>query len=272
MSDNSSLGNRMKLYEAPTRAVLPRRSFCLLRVDGRSFHQYLRKADRPFDMNVIAIMDEVTKALCAEITGTVFAYTQSDEISLLIEDFGSIHTQPWFGGVVNKMVSISAALASVKFNEVAHEIRTTSGFAPTGMALFDSRVFTISDPVEVANYYVWRQKDWVRNSISMAAHAHFSQAELHKVNTDQMQEKLWQEKGINWAKYPDGLKRGRICIKVAGEQEVTYTDRVSDETMTVDALRSWWEIQAAPHFTANPDGWLAEVIPPMPSLAERRPA
>src|SRR5690606_41509505 len=103
------------------------------------------------------------------ITGTAVADPRSDEIGLLLTDVATPQTQPWFGGVVAKQLSVSASLATAVVNERR----------PGKRALFDARVFTISDPVEVANYFLWRQRDAVRNSISMAAQAHFSHKRLH---------------------------------------------------------------------------------------------
>ena len=255
MSDKTALGDRMKRHEAAHRAVLPRRTYTLLRVDGRSFHTYLRGCQRPFDAAFIADMNAVAEALCAEITGSVFAYTQSDEISILITDFASEQTEPWFGGVVAKQLSISAAFATAVLNE-----------RRSGRALFDSRVFTLADPVEVANYFLWRQRDCVRNSISMAAQAHFSHKRLHGVNGGGMQELLFTEAGINWNDYPDGCKRGRVTVRRTGERPVEYVDKRSGETVSTVAVRSWWETSAAPHFTTDPGSWLAETIPALPSL------
>jgi tRNA(His) 5'-end guanylyltransferase len=246
----------MKRHEAAHRAVLPRRTYTVLRVDGRAFHNYLRGAAKPFDEAFMADMDAVAEALCAEITGSVFAYTQSDEISILATDFATEQTEPWFGGVVAKQLSISAALATAVLNERR----------PGHRALFDARVFTLSDPVEVANYFLWRQRDCVRNSISMAAQAHFSHKRLNGVNGGGMQELLWSEAGVNWNDYPDGCKRGRISVRHTGERLVEYVDKRSNETMRTTALRSWWQTDAAPHFTAEPGSWLAETIPAMPRL------
>lgn len=261
MSDNTSLGDRMKEYEAVHRAVLPRRTYTLLRLDIRAAHTYLRGAQRPFDEEFMADMDAVAEAVCSEISGTVFAYTQSDEISLLITDFATIQTQPWFGGVTAKQVSISAALATAVLNERR----------PGKRALFDSRVFTISDPVEVANYFLWRQRDAVRNSISMAAQAYFSHKRLHGVTSNGMQELLFTEAGVNWNDYPDGCKRGRVTTRHSGERPVEYVDKRSGETAQTTAVRSWWETGAAPHFTTKPGDWLSETIPAMPSLKEWTP-
>jgi tRNA(His) 5'-end guanylyltransferase len=260
MTDSTALGDRMKNHEAAYRATLPRRTYAVLRIDGRAFHSYLRGAQRPYDEEFMADMDHVAQALCAEISGAVLAYTQSDEISVLVTDFAAAGTQPWFGGVVAKWTSIAASLATAELN----------ARRPGRRALFDARVFTLADPVEAANYLIWRQRDAVRNSISMAAQAHFSYRELHQVNTGRMQEMLWSEHGINWNDYPAGCKRGRVTVRQTGERPVEYVDKRTQETVSTVAIRSRWETTGAPHFTTEPDGWLANVIPPMPALAVQR--
>ncbi|MEU1071884.1 MULTISPECIES: tRNA(His) guanylyltransferase Thg1 family protein [unclassified Streptomyces] len=262
MSDKTALGDRMKGYETAHRNFLPRRTYTLLRVDGRAFHSYLRGADKPFDEGFMADMDAVAAALCTEISGAVFAYTQSDEISVLITDFASLSSEPWFGGVIAKQVSIAASLATAVLNERR----------PGRRALFDARVFTINDPVEVANYFLWRQRDAVRNSISMAAQTHFPHKRLHGVNSSAMQGLLWAEREINWNDYPDGCKRGRTTVRETGERDVQYVDKRSGETVTTRAVRSWWTTSPAPHFTTEPGSWLSRTIPALPSLrAEAEP-
>lgn len=255
-SDRTGLGDRMKRFEQATKTVLPPRTYTLLRVDGKAFHSYLRGAVKPYDEQFMADMDAVAEALCAEISGAVFAYTQSDEISVLAVDFTSAGTQPWFGGEVQKWCSVAASLATAVLNERR----------PGRRAMFDARVFTVADPAEVANYFIWRQRDAVRNSISMAAQAVFPHRRLHGVNSAQAQELLWAEKGINWNDYPDGCKRGRVAVRASGEREVTFTHKRTGTEETVVAMRSWWETQAAPHFTSNAGGFLAETIPAMPGL------
>lgn len=263
-ASTGSLGDRMKGYEVATRTVLPRRTYTIIRVDGRAFHSYLRGAAKPYDTQFMEDMDTVAEDLCQEIAGAVLAFTQSDEISVLACDFATPNTQPWFGGVVAKMVSVSAALAAAKMTR----LRPNQASLP----LFDSRVFTVADPREVMNYFVWRQRDCVRNSITMAAQAQFSHQRLHGLNTGQMQELLWAEQRINWSDYPDGCKRGRVVVKTSGTRPVTFTDGRTQQEQTVHALRSWWEAGPAPHFTVEPGGFLAEAVPSMPDLRRAVPA
>jgi tRNA(His) 5'-end guanylyltransferase len=201
MKDN--LGNRMKdYYENRTKSFLPRRTYSIIRIDGKSFHTYTRGLKKPFDEKLINDMDETAKYLCENIQGTKFAFVQSDEISLLLTDFDNLQTSAWFDGNIQKITSISASLATAKFNELR----------PNKIALFDSRVFTIPSNIEVENYFIWRQQDTVRNSISSVAQSLYSHKELHNKNVSEMQEMCFK-KGINWDNYSPKYKRGRLIVK-----------------------------------------------------------
>lgn len=253
----TTLTERMKTHEDTTRHTLPARAYTILRVDGRAFHSFLRHADKPFDEAVMAAMDATAAALCADIAGAQYAYTQSDEVSVLITDFGKTDTQQWFGGVVQKIVSVAASTATVAFNTEYGEHYDGAN------ATFDARVFTLPTATEVANYFLWRQRDALRNSVSMAARAEFSHRELHGVSTDQARA-LLRTRGIDFDTYPAGARHGRLCTRTTREETVTYTDRRGVEH-TTRAPRSRWETAPAPQFTADPDGWLMTSTPDRPA-------
>lgn len=252
MPRNDPLGDRMKgRYETRARTYLPRRTYTAIRLDGNAFHTYTRGLDKPFDLQLMEDMAATTMFLCEQIPGVRYAYTQSDEISLLVTDFARPSTEAWFDGNVQKIVSISAAMATAEFNRLR----------PGRLAFFDSRVFTIPDPVEVENYFVWRQQDAMRNAVSMAAQAHFSHKALHGKSSDQMQEMLWQDAGVNFNDYPPRCKRGTGCFSVLVEDSVSYVDKRSGETLTAEGvLRRVWKAEAPPIFTRNPK-YLKGVIP-----------
>lgn len=198
-----SLGDRMKGYESCTCSPLPINTPVILRVDGRAFHTFARRFEKPFDNTLIEMMNEVARALMNEIMNARFAYIQSDEISILIYD--KVDSDVWFGNKPQKMTSISAAIASV----VATNFLVEHGIKHGNKALFDSRVFSIPEK-DVTNYFIWRQRDWERNSIQLLAREYFSHKELHGKNTSDIHEML-HKKGVNWNDLPIYLKRGR-CI------------------------------------------------------------
>jgi tRNA(His) 5'-end guanylyltransferase len=241
------LAVRMKAYENVSRAVLLPRAYAILRVDGRAFHTYLRDASKPYDLGFLADMQAVARDLCHEASGAVFAYGQSDEISVLLSDIEP-RTQPWFGGVVPKIVSVAAGVATASL--IARR-------GPDGRPHFDARVFSLPSLAEVVNYFVWRQRDAVRNSVSMAAQARFSPDELHGRSSGEMQEMLWARHGVNWNDYPPACRRGWVVTRIVREGEVTYTHKQTGTLHTTTALRSCWEARPAPRFVAGSDFFAA---------------
>ena len=262
------LGDRMKRdYENRTRFYLPRRTYTVLRVDGRNFHSYTRGLARPFDFALMEDMDKTAIALCANCAGSAFAYIQSDEISVLLTDFASPGTEAWFDGNIQKISSIAAGIATAAFSRARWQRRlqeaggTLDSAALKAMrdASFDARVFTIPDPVEVGNYFIWRQQDATRNSVSMAAHALYTTAELQGKSWGELQEALWQ-RGVNWNDYPAGCKRGRMIVRAAYKVERTFTHGETGQTETARVERHRWQAESPPVFTQNRE-YLAVKIP-----------
>ena len=214
-----SLGDRIKSnYEDRTRSFLPRRTYTVIRIDGKAFHTYTRGLEKPFDMDLIKDMDETACFLCKNIQGAKLAFVQSDEISILLTDFDNISTCAYFDGNIQKIASVSASLATAKFNQLRILKAVDSDYEDyfnvvqnAKLAMFDARVFTIPQFEEVKNYFIWRQQDTVRNSISSVAQSLYSSKELHGKNTNDMQEMCFQ-KGINWNNFLPKLKRGRLII------------------------------------------------------------
>jgi tRNA(His) 5'-end guanylyltransferase len=214
--NDNGIGDRMKNnYENRYRIFLTRRIPTIIRLDGKSFHTLTKSYKRPFDDIFMGFMSSTAITLCREIQGVKCAYTQSDEISLLLTDFDTLTTDAWFDYNIQKMTSVSAAIASVRFSMLSGKT-----------AVFDSRTFNIPKE-EVCNYFIWRQKDWIRNSIQMYAQAHYSQKQLHGKKQADMHEMLFT-KGLNWSDLPEHQKNGQFIAK------------------TND-----WDIKPAPIFTLN---------------------
>jgi len=153
-----------------------------------------------------------------QIQNATFGYTQSDEISILLNDWKTLTTDQWFGGGVQKITSVAAAMATGYFNffmtQVFHNDGSQENVLPThafSIPLFDARVFNLPKE-EVVNYFVWRQQDATRNSINMLARFHFSHKELHKKTTSEVQDMLMLQKNINWNNLEVWKKRGSCVI------------------------------------------------------------
>jgi tRNA(His) guanylyltransferase len=242
-----------EFYEYAYRTFLPRRMPVILRVDGKAFHSYTRGMNRPFDERLEEVMNLVAIKLCKEIQGAQIAYVQSDEISILIHGYKKLNSESWFGNNVQKMTSVSAGIASAWFTyhssrltTVSEDIGNTQQFIESKLkpAVFDSRVFVLPES-EVCNYFIWRQQDATRNSISMLAQSLYSHKELNGVTCNQMQELCFQ-KGHNWNDLPIIRKRGR-CIR----KFIRYTP-VAGRPEGNTVARSYWDVDyETPIFTEN---------------------
>lgn len=232
MSSKDSLGDRMKSYEDSYRISLPIRTPVILRIDGKAFHTYTKGCKRPVDESLIEVMNETAKYLCRNIQGCQLAYVQSDEISLLLTNYMSLDTQSWFDNNLQKMVSISAGMASAVFTGLSGKI--WGGI--TKLAFFDSRAFILPKE-EVANYFLWRQQDATRNSVQMLARSLYSHKQCTDKNNSELQEMCFQ-KGVNWNDCPTSQKRGRCIVKQLSNREATNLKTGE----TVIALRSEWVV------------------------------
>lgn len=250
-----SLANRMKTYENVTRIYLTLGCPKIVRLDMRAGHTFCRGLDVPFDKVFSECMIETAIKLCEQIPGVVMAYTQSDEISLVINDTtknGDISC--FFEGNVEKIVSVSASIATLAFNKHYYELVQAMPLEEAKKyqrniwkAQFDSRTYCLPNVTEVHNYILWRQQDATRNSIQMVAHANFSDSEIKNKNSSELQELLMIKKGINWNNFPSKFKRGCVVLKEQYTKDVT----LPDGTKITNIKRKRWVTTEIPILTKD---------------------
>lgn len=254
MPVNDELGIRMKeFYEKPAQTKLTRRTPVAIRIDGKAFHTFTHRFEKPFDKVLMKSMQETMKYLCENIQGCVFGYTQSDEITLILIDYKKLTSSAWFDYEVQKLCSISASMATMAFNKYfakniqdivyrtddmdeyidyygdgqlipteKYYANILSKAAEKG-AMFDARCFNIPKE-EVANLIYWRQLDATRNSIQMVGQANFSHSELQGKSCNMILDMLFTQKCINWNDYPVDCKRGVACIYIPKNNWVIDTN------------------------------------------------
>ena len=253
--DRSDLAERMKGYEKRNRYYLQRRIPVILRLDMRAGHSFTKGFERPFDEVFIKAIQETAKYLCENVQNCKLSYQQSDEITLLLVDYEKISTDCFFEYRVDKLCSMPASMATMKFNQVFKELsyresenleiicrknpylenrdcltkisNVHTNSADKG-AMFDCRCFNIPKE-EVTNSIYWRQLDATRNSIQMVGQANFSHKELQNKSCNDIQDMLMTQKGIKWNDLPLYQKRGSCCIR-NHMISLPYGDYLLDET------------------------------------------
>lgn len=193
----------MRVYEtAHDHRVLPG-IFIVARVDGRSFSQLTRVELGVREPYAEALRDAMTATLARLMRcgfSTVYGYTQSDELSILLR-----RDDETFARKERKIISVLAGEASACFSlQLGRH------------AAFDARVCQLPRADDVLDYFRWRQEDAHRNALN--AHCYWllrglgldddaATRRLQGVSVAARNELLFQH-GINFNELPAWQRRG----------------------------------------------------------------
>lgn len=201
----ANLGDRMKLYERSYDQYLTPRLPVFIRIDGKSFHTFTKRCDKPFDQGLRDAMVYAMEETAKEMSGFILSYHQSDEVTFMLRNDQTNDTQPWFDNRLNKLCSITSSMFTTFFNAM---------YGSAYNAYFDARAFTV--PLSDApNAFIWRQQDWYRNSIQMMGQAHFSHKELQNKSNIDIQGML-ADKGFQWNDIAPEFKYGTFYHREYG--------------------------------------------------------
>lgn len=226
-----SLKEKFYAYQKRVNYFLDPDKYIIAHIDGRSFSKMIKnKFEKPFDDKFIYAMNETAKYVSKEVQGCIFAYTQSDEITLVIKK-SKPEGDVFFGGRICKMQSVIASLATSRFSQVmaAERIKET---VPTcaspdevlqmcvdavlngPLYQFDCKVFNVDNANDAMGCVLYRNIDCIRNSKQQTCQTYLPHKILMSKNTDEQVELLKTEKGVDWNKFSDDKKFGRIIKKV----------------------------------------------------------
>lgn len=231
---------KFKSLERSFRTALPENSYAVIRVDGKGFSKYTSKMVKPFDPDFTKNMQETAKYLCENVDGALFAYTQSDEISVIISDLQSEKAQWWHGGQVQKIISVTAAYTTAKFNSL--------GTVDNQLPVFDGRVHSLDTLDDVLGYLQWRQADALKNSVGMLASHHFSHKFLDGVGTSKRRDHLI-DIGHPWEELPQEVKQGTFVSRYKSVEDIEYFHKKEKVMKSLTVERQRWSTKPAPLFT-----------------------
>ncbi len=225
-----SLGERMKSYEAlsTSRQLMPN---CPVyaRIDGRAFHTLCRGLKKPYSMSFIKTMQEVCKYLVEE-TGAILGYVQSDEISLGWVDYSKAP----FEGRIQKLESVLASMASAKFVQFIESYQSSGIHKNDGvnklwercymcLPTFDCRIFNLPSMTELANAFLWRENDAIKNSVTGMALNFFSHKQIQGKSGE---EKIAMMKETGYDFYRD---TDEAFLRGTFFQRENYLKKLTDE-------------------------------------------
>lgn len=256
-SKKSNLEKRCLKYRNITNYKLDNKSYVIITLDGKNFSSYTKKLKKPFDEGLVEDMDNVSKFLCQNIEGAKFAYTQSDEINIFVADYEREETQAWFGYRLNKVLPLVASMATAYFNQL--RMKRYDNDTNIKLAYFDAKAWTVPTRNDVFAWFLYRQIDCIRNSISMVAQSKYSHGELHKKSTDDMKEMLIRDFDLDWDGLENRLKFGAFIYK---EEKILFSEKYGKE-----CVRNKFNIFPGENLIEDGD-WLREMIPFTPYSIE----
>jgi tRNA(His) guanylyltransferase len=196
---------RIKQVEIMLDRTISPKSHFLVRLDGVSFHTFLKGVQKPFDPRITDAMVKTTADLLTQFNATL-GYTCSDEISLIFpaidqesrkkKNGKEINTVHQYNGRVQKLCSVTAGYASARFN---HHLQNPKNQwereivdkMTNSVAYFDGRVCSFDSPVDMADCIFWRSNfDCFRNAISQISVFHLKHKGVQGKNVIQLLEAL----------------------------------------------------------------------------------
>jgi len=234
-----NLEDKCQYYRSLTDYKILPNSNILVMLDGKNFSSLIKNHfKKPFDDDFIDMMNKTAQFLCENVQGCKFAYTQSDEISLLITDYDTPETDIFFGGRICKIQSILASMATSEFNrwfnlyninkycndkisinpnwEVVQEVMKNMK-----LAQFDCKVWPVPSQNDAFAWFLYRQLDCVKNSKQQTAQTYIPHKELLGKSADEQIAMCNDRQIVDWNMFEDKYKYGRFVYKV--EKELTTT-------------------------------------------------
>ena len=220
-----TLSDRMKKFEDVSRHYLSPKQPIILRIEGKNFSSYTKQpwVKKPFSYLISSAFLQTTVKVCHEIQNVDFAYHQSDEVSFFLKDYKTKKQGQYFDGNVQKISSVVTSIFTYWFNHfIKQDLEQQSSLKDDGYydnektpiikadlrmavhpAIFDCLLFSLP-MTEVTNYFIWRQRDAIRNSV--AAYAKYLKS---------------------WEELPVDVQRGTACKK--NEVDVLVSELSEDQ-------------------------------------------
>ena len=215
----------------------------LVRIDGRAFHTFTKGLKWPNDERLNQCMVLATSSLLEKMSGTI-AYTQSDEITLLIRPNLSEMKNLPFSGRLIKIATLSASIVTGAF------IRAMDKLLPEKAGCFpefDARAWFVNGE-DIVKHFVWRQIDGMRNSVSnlyyLKNKKKGNSVSLYKRWLEV--EELWNKQPF-WYKYGVYIRKETLRIELSEEKLKSIPEKYRptgpvERSITKTVSEDWEEL------------------------------
>lgn len=212
------LKDRIESYQSATDYKLLNRVPIIIVVNGRGFSKVTQLLDKPYCSKFAECMFSTMLRLSTDIEGALFSYQHNDEIVIVARNDQNADTSPWYDNKVQKICSVTSAIATMHFNDCAEAVDLNM----VGDPVFTSQVFAVPSIGEAVNTIIYKQQQNFHNSIQFAClyelinkyDKHVIKEMLSGLNIDEKVDLLAQESKVDFNNYPSAFRRGSAAYKV----------------------------------------------------------
>lgn len=188
--------------------------------------------------------------LCTDIEGALFGYQHNDEIIIVARNDQSNDTTPWYDNKLQKICSVTSAIAAMHFNDCA----SAAELDVTGDPIFTSQVFTVPTIAEAVNTLIYKQQQNFHTSIQFAClyelikkyDKNNIKEMMSGLNVDEKIDLLAQESDVDFNKYPLSFRRGVAAYKVP--------------IVHGESMRNKWHINTEPPIFTKDQSFLSNIF------------
>lgn len=207
--------------------LLPQ-TWIVLRIDGCHFHKFsqVHNFEKPNDEHALQLLNECSTDMLEEFPDIIFAYGMSDEYSFVINKSSTFH-QRRASKIVSLMVSFFSSTYVMKWHKFFPQKELQ--YPPS----FDGRVVCYPSTSILRDYLAWRQVDCHINNqyntcfwmlVKSGKSATEAQSILKGTQTQEKNELLFQQFGINYNTLPAIFRKGSCIFKKKVEEVVKCTE------------------------------------------------
>ncbi len=206
------LSEKQKEFESSTDYRIQKGLPIIIKVDGTNFSKITRRLQKPYDLTLSGIMASTMINVAKLIEGTVFAFTQSDEICFILRNDQDGST--WLNGRVQSIATSTCSYVTYYFNNHSADLNLS------GPGIFRAHVFPVPSLEDAADYIANRQSECLRAAINECLHSvllkSYDRKEVAEIlDGKSMNDRLLllSREGINFDDYHQVYKFGVSCYK-----------------------------------------------------------
>lgn len=222
------MNNDIKKYEDKYNFVLDINKICVLRFDGVGMTRAFM-ANYDSKQAFLQTMKDTVAIFMKSETDIYFAYSYSDEISILLEK--SAYTR--FKGRGEKLLSIYSSKITAAFYLAARKNKLELS---NSLRAFDARIIELPDSDAVLKYFIARQAFAISSNLVYLRNSNLNNYSLD--NSKKIIE-LLKNKGINYEKLPAYEKFGLLYVNKQYQRSFEFLANQGRLKKLIDERKSY---------------------------------